>query len=136
MAYFSDLSPYRYEGAQEGVLHVGWLDGVHPFSKGEVARHLIQKMIELAKNPTELYRGLHLCEVCKRPSELQPFSKELAAREAWWRWMKPRSSNGEIRVTGNGVIYAAPVLITHYIEAHGYLPPTEFLNAIEMHRME
>jgi hypothetical protein len=27
--------------------------------------------------------------------------------------------------------FAAPVLIVHYIEEHGYLPPAEFLKAVE-----
>ena len=45
-------------------------------------------------------------------------------------------SNGEIRITAETVTYAAPVLIVHYVEAHGYLPPTEFLNAVEMHLIE
>jgi hypothetical protein len=41
------------------------------------------------------------------------------------------------RATESGAIlyrqitYAAPVLIVHYIEAHGYLPPTEFMKALE-----
>ena len=136
MLYFSDLSPYRYGGTQEGVVHVGWLDGIHPFPIGEVPIHLVEKMKELAKKPTELYRGLHLCEVCQRPSNLRPFSNEKADRDALWEWEKPRSSNGEIRVAGDGVIYAALLLIIHNIEAHGYLPPKEFLDALEMHRVE
>jgi hypothetical protein len=41
------------------------------------------------------------------------------------------------RATESGAIlyrqmtYAAPILIVHYIEAHGYLPPAEFLKALE-----
>jgi hypothetical protein len=27
--------------------------------------------------------------------------------------------------------FAAPVLIVHYIEEHNYLPPTQFLQAVE-----
>jgi hypothetical protein len=38
---------------------------------------------------------------------------------------------GEIRVAYEGVTFAAPVLIVHYIEEHGYLPPTQFLAALE-----
>ncbi len=46
-------------------------------------------------------------------------------------WAEQRRSNGEIRVTDEGVTFAAPVLIVHYIEEHGYLPPAQFLDAIE-----
>lgn len=31
---------------------------------------------------------------------------------------------------GRGVGYAAPELIAHYVEAHDYLPPTEFIEAV------
>jgi hypothetical protein len=30
-----------------------------------------------------------------------------------------------------GVMFAAPVLIVHYIEEHSYAPPEEFLKGIE-----
>jgi hypothetical protein len=46
-------------------------------------------------------------------------------------WLASRASNGEIRVSRAGVTFAAPVLIVHYIEEHGYLPPVQFLTAVE-----
>ena len=40
------------------------------------------------------------------------------------------TGNGEIRITAaNGTIYVAPVLILHYVVAHGYQPPQEFVDA-------
>jgi hypothetical protein len=112
MAYFPDLSPYAYgSGKHSGVVHVGWLDGTHPYTKGRVAYSFIESMKKMAETPTELYRGFHLCDLCERD--------------------KPRS-NGEIRVSRAGLTYAAPVLIVHYIEKHGYAPPREFLDALEM----
>ena len=37
----------------------------------------------------------------------------------------------ELRVFSNsGVIYAAPDLIFHYVESHGYTPPDEFIVAM------
>jgi len=50
---------------------------------------------------------------------------------SWLRWADQRSSNGEIRVSGEGIVFAAPVLIVHYIEAHSYLPPAQFLKAVD-----
>jgi hypothetical protein len=39
--------------------------------------------------------------------------------------------NGEIRVPGlSGVVYVAPVLVAHYVEAHNYRPPDEFIQAV------
>jgi hypothetical protein len=49
---------------------------------------------------------------------------------SWKRWAEQREGNGEIWVPGDDVIYAAPVLIVHYIEEHGYLPPPQFLKAV------
>jgi hypothetical protein len=34
-------------------------------------------------------------------------------------------------VSGEGLVIAAHVLIVHYIEAHGYLPPAQFLKAVD-----
>jgi hypothetical protein len=138
MAYFPDLSPYAYGHADHpNVVHVGWLDGVHDYPKGDVAPNLLAKLKSLAKRPVELYRGYHICELCPkgRSHDLHPEIR----------------SNGEIRITVRAfaddedveasatalparatesgailyrqITYAAPILIIHYIEAHGYLPP-------------
>jgi nucleoside phosphorylase len=63
-------------------------------------------------------RGFHFCQYCVPYSE-----NRLDQRVA--------RGNGEIRVRGPaGIVYAAPVLICHYIKAHNYRPPDEFLEAI------
>jgi hypothetical protein len=127
VAYFPDLSPYSYGGHHPGVVHVGWLDGIHPFPKGEVEPSLIEKMKRLTKRPVELYRGKHICELCRGAPDM---FVEKKINPAWGKWADQRWSNGEIRVTGEGGIFAAPVLIVHYIEEHGYLPPAQFLEAV------
>jgi hypothetical protein len=110
MAYFRDLSPYAYGHAHHpGVVHVGWLDGIHSFPKGAVDSRLLEKIKLLSREP-----GLVIDPNC-----------------AWARWVDQRSSNGEIRVRSGNVTFAAPVLIAHYIEEHAYLPPGEFLKAVE-----
>jgi hypothetical protein len=136
MTYFSDHSPYAYgHGSHPGVVHVGWLDNIRPYPKGTVDARLIEKMKLLASTPVELYRGKHICELCVEPPDLvkttQPNRVVLDPNCSWARWVNQRSSNGEIRVSGEGIIFAAPVLIVHYIEAHNYLPPTAFLRAVE-----
>jgi len=47
------------------------------------------------------------------------------------RWAEQHSSNGEIRVRLENITFAAPVLIVHYIEEHGYLSPADFVKAVE-----
>jgi hypothetical protein len=91
---------------------------------------LIEKMQLLAEKPVELYRGKHICELCK-PPVLVLVNLTMAGEEKYWEWADQRSSNGEIRVARGGVTFAAPVLIAHYIEEHCYLPPAQFLKAIE-----
>jgi hypothetical protein len=137
MAYFPDLSPYAYgPRIHPGVVHVGWLDGNHPFPKGAVEHRLIEKMKLLAEKPVELYRGVHVCELCVEPSGLEmatmpPNHVVIDPNCSWAKWIAERSSNGEIRVAYRGVTFAAPLLVVHHIEEHGYLPPAQFLKAIE-----
>jgi len=135
MTYFSDYSPYAYgRGSRPGVVHVGWLDNIHPYPKGAVDARLIEKMKLLASKPVELYRGKHICELCSEPPDIVKTTLSNGVIDpncSWARWINQRSSNGEIRTSYAGITFAAPVLIVHYIEAHNYLPPTQFLNAVE-----
>jgi len=169
MAYFPDLSPYTYGGGNHpGIVHVGWLDNVHSYEKGTVSSNLVDKLRLLAKNPVELYRGFHICELCSEEVTRVPVCKEDSRypvsrqdREGN-RFFCPKEcmSNGEIRISTTNLFnsevllteahgqptsvgsesnlifvkkttFAAPVMIAHYIEAHGYLPPVEFLKALE-----
>jgi hypothetical protein len=136
MSYFPDLSPYAYgHGSHPDVVHVGWLDNLHPYANGSVDVRLIEKMKRLASRPVELYRGKHRCELCEEPSDLvKTYLRNgivIDPNCSWAQWIDERSSNGEIRVFREGTTFAAPVLIVHYIERHNYLPPDQFLKAIE-----
>ena len=44
------------------------------------------------------------------------------------------SGNGEIRVPAlqGDIVYVAPQLVAHYVEAHNYLPPPEFIESVEV----
>src|SRR5262249_28204452 len=106
MAYFPDLAPYAYgRHPHPGVVHVGWLDGIHSFPKVPVARRVIEKMKRLAAAPVELYRGSHLCEVCiEPPGVVKTFTPRnpllIDPNCSWLQWARQRRSNGEIRVAG------------------------------------
>jgi hypothetical protein len=137
VAYFPDLAPYGYgHGVHPCVVRVGWLDAVRSFPKGLVAPRLIEKMKLLAANPVELRRGRHVCELCIEPADVvktfvPSMGKLIDPNCSWLRWAEQRCGNGEIRVAAEGIVFAAPVLVIHYIEEHGYLPPAEFLKAVE-----
>lgn len=120
MAFFADLTPYAYlrgsftEGRD--ALNVGWLEVNELFPTGPVPGTVVTRLQELIQHPVNECRGFHICPWCWRSDHLTP-------RDTW--------GNGEIRVTGaDGAVYAAPVLIAHYIEAHQYQPPAAFIEAV------
>ena len=131
MAYFEDLSPYRYGSYPgKGAVNIGWLgDDREPFATGAVPIAVLEVLKDLVKAPVNEYLGFYTCELCPIPDYF--IINDKASRKEWDQWETPRSGNGEIRLKGkNGIIYAAPVLIVHYIEEHQYLPPEEFLAAV------
>lgn len=109
MTYFPDLSPYCYAGErEEKTVNIGWISPEHSFTKGKVPQEVISRLKEICKQPVVLSFGFHECEFCHRVV-----------------------GNGEIRVAGQDILYASPVLIVHYIEEHHYLPPVEFIEAVK-----
>ena len=113
MAAFEDLTPYTYFHPEEeapGTVNVGWLAPGHPFPTGVTPPEFRAKLGLLCGRRVKQTRGLHPCYFC-------------TGRE------RPASSS-EMRVAGGGRVYAAPTLVHHYIEAHGYRPPDEFIAAV------
>ena len=123
MTYYADLSPYEFTFQDAPALNVGWLDTVHPFPTGDVAADVVDALIRHAASPVNVTRGVHDCEFCDVESPLT----------VWTAGGSVRALLGfsEIQLIGTGGIrYAAPTLIVHYVTAHGYLPPIEFLDAL------
>jgi hypothetical protein len=113
MAFFEDLTPYTYfhpEGDSPGTVNIGWLERGHPFPTGRTTAKFRAKLAQLCERRVNQTRGFHACTFCK-------------GRD------RPHSS-AEMRVAGNGRVYAAPLLVHHYVEAHGYRPPDEFIEAV------
>lgn len=102
--FYQDLTPYK-----DSLVSVGWLSRGKPYPKGIVSDEFLTKLKELIKHPVNLMRGSHTCEFCDHN----------IAR-----------GNGEIHIAGEGVTYAAPVLIAHYVETHYYKPPDEFIQSV------
>ena len=113
--FFPDLSKYSFCNKDEGssTLNVGWLDISKEYQTGILPIETRDILREICKTPVNLTRGFHYCQFCN------PKTDDVAL------------GNGEIRVVGKeGIIYAAPVLIGHYVEVHSYLPPQCFVSAI------
>jgi hypothetical protein len=126
--HFPDLTPYEYFRGESNAnaVNVGWLSVTAPFPKGGVSAEFVHRLRRLTTSPVNLTRGSHLCELCPPPP------KVLNSAGCWTLNPPPGTyGNGEIRVPGsNGAIYAAPILILHYVEAHQYVPPAEFVDAV------
>ncbi|HKE45450.1 MAG TPA: NUDIX domain-containing protein [Steroidobacteraceae bacterium] len=117
--YFQDLTPYEYHHRappKDNVLNVGWLSRDYAFNSGKVSEEFLRALRKLARSPMNLCCGVHLCEFCPPPRD--PREGRIGG-------------NGEIWVPGtDGVVYVAPALIDHYVEAHGYSPPAVFVAAV------
>jgi hypothetical protein len=126
--YFRDLTPYQNcQGQQKYVyLNVGWLCVAHPFATGECPIGFLRRLQRLAASPVNLSRGIHLCDLCPDPPE--------SVTANGLRKVDPlpgSAGNGEIYVPGrDNVVYVAPALVAHYVQAHYYLPPAEFIHAL------
>jgi hypothetical protein len=113
MAYFADLTPYTYfhpEEEQPNTVNIGWLDRSQRFPTGPTGEEFRTKLGLLCQLRVKQTRGFHPCYFCKGRN-------------------RPHSSS-EMRVAGEGRVYAAPSLVQHYVTAHDYKPPDEFIAAV------
>src|SRR5215470_3356792 len=125
--YFPDLSAYEYFKGRPHALNVGWLDRAHAFTQGDVPNGFVQRLRAIARRPVNQTRGFYVCPFCDFGSTA---GADTAERYRRWREAEALSS-AEIRVVGrDGTAYAAPILICHYVEKHGYRPPPEFVQAV------
>jgi hypothetical protein len=122
VTWYADLSPYEYMEDGEPMLNVGWLDRSVTFPTGEVSGEAKTALLDLVGDYEGATRGLHYCHFCDAESPIL-IHHAPADRGRVFLGMS------EIRPRRNGVTYAAPSLIIHYIDEHGYLPPAEFLEA-------
>ncbi len=115
MTYFADLTPYVYTpGNHPGVVNVGWLDAAHPFKRGETPGAFREALERLVGQPMLKHRGYHHCPFCPAAPGFPP-----------------HRGSGQVRVRGkDGVWYAAPAMVHHYVAVHGYRPPAPFIDAV------
>jgi hypothetical protein len=128
VTYYADLTPYTYDTdngipdtparqADVPLLNVGWLCRERDYPKGRAPAGLAAALHRAAATDrVQQTRGYHFCPWCV---------SRLAGRLGHCA-----RGSAEIRVVGDGVVYAAPELIAHYVEAHDYLPPEEFVHAV------
>ena len=114
MAYFDDLTTcdYFHDDKLPPLLAVGWLEQGHEYSAGEVPRGLLPRLVNFLRSRKcpwpGIFLGGHVCSLC-------------GDRKSY--------SHRNLFIPGAGVVYAAPEGIIHYIAAHIYRPPVDFINA-------
>jgi hypothetical protein len=123
MAHFEELSEYAYdlEFARQGTKAVGWLARGHSFPTSPPSDEILDLLWIFCSTSVALQRGGHACEFC--PSGSAYLSERNGKRLLL--------GAAEIRVfSEDGLIYAAPTLIYHYVLVHHYQPPDEFVEAL------
>jgi hypothetical protein len=118
-----DLTPYGgCVDADFGIepLAVGWLRRNQDFATGKTSAEFRTKLLPfchpeatVCANPKPM-----TCPLCGKTVEIEMDGDTVVLGSA------------EIRVIGDEDIYAAPDLIFHYVTAHQYKPPTEFVQAV------
>ena len=113
LTHFYDLSQCDYFGAEttDRLRAIGWLAAGHNYTTGETDESTFSKLKELLRDPWQptLTCGLHECELCQfdRPT-----------------------GHANLFVPAGTSLFICPELIVHYIAAHKYRPPDEFLRAV------
>jgi hypothetical protein len=110
------------------TLAVGWLEPEHPHAKGPLDERFIGRLMELLIDPWQpaAAAGLHRCGFCRFSGG--PGSVRYAPERGGSFTVVVGAAN--LYVPGRDGIYVAPSLIAHYIDAHEYLPPREFVDAV------
>jgi hypothetical protein len=165
LTWYEDLGPIDYfrEASCPEWRAVGWLGWSHPFPEREVSPQFFEHLCSLLVDPWDphQFRGYHECEVCPGEWEIPPGPDpgeavdpiERAMRIHGMRKAQPSEpvpivvgdrvldmGRQNLFVPGVDCVYVAPSLIAHYIQAHRYSPPNEFVDAVlrcpEMHSQE
>jgi hypothetical protein len=114
MAYFDDLASctyFRSDKTLSPLLAVGWLEQGREFPTGEVPIRLLPRLIAFRKSTKFPWPYCYVgCQFCWC-GDTRMFSRNLF-------------------IPGNGVVYASPEGILHYIAAHSYRPPDQFIEAV------
>lgn len=105
--YFDDLSYIQSDASR---LTIGWLEPPHKFRVGTTSQEFQDRLRPLCGKPIRKTRGFHYCPYCT---------------------VAEVHGDGEIDVIGlDGTIFVSPVLISHYVESHGYLPPQQYIDSV------
>ncbi|MES4903581.1 MULTISPECIES: hypothetical protein [unclassified Streptomyces] len=134
MTHYADLSPYAYPAGSvpEGVeaVNVGWLEPGEEFPRGAVPEQFVHALALLCRDdPQMMMRGWHRCGLPHPGGEVAyPVVIHVGQDRV-------PLGDAEVRVVGrDGRWLVAPNLVHHYVTAHSYRPPEEFIEAVMARR--
>lgn len=124
MSTFEDLAPCTYfERWKDVLLAVGWLGAGYDYPRGDVSPELFGALVRSLENPWQpvALAGRSQCPFCK-------FSRGPARLTYGGTTVELGANN--LFVPSDNKVLVAPSLIAHYIDAHEYLPPRVFQDAV------
>lgn len=125
MTHFADGSPCTYFPAPCGdrLRAVGWLEPEHAYARGPVDRAFVVKLAALFVSPREfaIAAGLHQCRLCRFSRGTAPFQID---------GLTVRMGASNLLVPAGEFAFMAPSLVLHYLDAHEYAPPPQFVEAV------
>ncbi|MGE6760912.1 hypothetical protein ACQKGO_23030 [Corallococcus interemptor] len=125
MAYIQDLTPCSYfRQWEQSSLAVGWLERGHAYPRGTVDEAFFAALFRLCVNPWRppfVTAGFHRCTLCQ-------FTGLNAAISYKGAHVSLGTEN--VLIPGETKVFIAPTMILHYIDAHEYVPPREFQEAV------
>ncbi len=157
--YYPDLTCYRIDSVDNQIsivyptlINIGWLSSRFNYEKGDIPNTLIQKLKEILfihlKNSEDQKKEIfdqdkaiivhenftrgsaHECEFCQENKKIfvEPSGLEYYSGNDLFLL-----GRNEIIIPGleKNRFYVLPTMIYHYILAHQYKPPQEFLDALE-----
>lgn len=117
------------EEASVKVLAIGWLDEKHPFPKSSPSEAFLDALFDACTAPVRQTRGFHVCPFCSKPV--------IGPLPVTRRGHRIFLGSAEIQIEGDHQkAFAAPTLIYHYVSAHDYEPPKDFVDAVLARRPE
>lgn len=110
------------------LLAVGWLEPDAPHEKGKTDAAFFARLIDFLEEPWQPFAaaGRHPCGFCRLTGGPTSVSVEPERGPG----LSVDVGIANLFVPGRDVLYMAPSLIVHFIDAHEYKPPYEFVEAV------
>jgi len=112
------------ELADDGaIVSIAYLSRDREYPQGGLPDEVFDRLVALVKRPFGAWCGHHDCD-------LDPCGSGSPIKVKYKGQSISTCCSSDILVPGENVVYSAPALILHYIRAHHYQPPAEFVDAV------